>query len=113
MENFNVPSCLLINPAVLGLYATGRTTGFAIDCGESQTRLTPIFDGYPVKGTVHLDIGGKDVTNNLGKLLREKHFYFVGTKEFELVRGIKEKYCHVVPNYDQAIKNAGSKPVNL
>ena len=61
----------------------------------------PLYEGYPLKdATKTLKLGGRDVTENLVKLLAEKGHHFCSTKDMKVVNDIKEKHCFVDP-YDQ------------
>lgn len=44
-ETFNVPAVFFSMQAVLSLYATGRTTGLVLDCGDGVTHAVPIYQG--------------------------------------------------------------------
>ena len=44
-ETFNVPAAFFSLQAVLSLYATGRTTGLVLDCGDGVTHAVPIYQG--------------------------------------------------------------------
>jgi actin beta/gamma 1 len=44
-ETFNVPSFYVGIPAVLSLYATGKTTGIVVDSGDGVTNAVPINEG--------------------------------------------------------------------
>jgi len=44
-DYFKIPSIYLALPAVLSLYASGKTTGIVLDSGDSVTYSVPIFDG--------------------------------------------------------------------
>merc|ERR1712079_64487 len=41
-ETFNTPSFYVAMDAVLSLYASGRTTGIVLDCGDGVTHSVPI-----------------------------------------------------------------------
>ena len=56
----------------------------------------PLYEGYPLKdATKTLKVGGRDVTENLVKLLAEKGHHFCSTKDMKIVNDIKEKHCFV------------------
>ena len=45
-ETFKVPFCYVANTASLALEASGgRMTGIVLDCGDSVTNVTPVYDG--------------------------------------------------------------------
>ena len=44
-DYFKIPSIYLALPAVLSLYASGKTTGIVLDSGDSVTYSVPILDG--------------------------------------------------------------------
>ena len=44
-ENFNVPALYLAIQAILSLYASGRTTGVVLDCGDGVTHAVPVYEG--------------------------------------------------------------------
>ncbi len=45
-ETFGTPGVYLSIQAVLSLYASGRTTGIVLDCGDGVSHCVPIFEGY-------------------------------------------------------------------
>lgn len=70
-ETFNVPALYISMQAVLSLYATGRTTGVVLDCGDGVTHAVPIYEGYALPLSImRSDIAGRDVTRYLKLLLR-------------------------------------------
>lgn len=48
-----------------------------------------------------MNLGGKDVTKYLARLLVEKGFTFSTTAEFQIVREIKDKLCYTSFNYEK------------
>ncbi|KAG7845472.1 hypothetical protein KL941_003318 [Ogataea angusta] len=97
-ETFNFPALYVAMPAVLSLYSSGRTTGTVLDSGDGVTTVVPIYEGFSIPGTIkRLNFGGRDITRLVqGELM--KNGYFLSTSsEFELVRSLKERLCHVNP----------------
>lgn len=95
-ETFNVPSFLTSIQAVLSLYASGRTTGIVLDCGDGVTHAVPIYEGFSMPNAVRrVDIAGRDVTEYMQSLLRKSGYNFHTTAEKEIVRLIKEKTCYI------------------
>jgi actin-related protein len=59
-ETFNVPSMYLAIQSVLALYATSRTTGCVLDCGDGLTSAVPIYEGYALPLSIERnDFGGR------------------------------------------------------
>ena len=85
--------------AVLSLYATGRTTGVVLDCGDGVTHAVPIFEGFALPHSImRTDLAGRDVTRYLQFLLRREGFPFKTTAEHEVVKQIKENVCYLAIN---------------
>ena len=64
----------------------------------------PIYEGYPLPNAImKLDIGGKDLTDYLMKLMNEKK-YLSGAPERWMVKDIKEKLCYITSDYDGDLK---------
>lgn len=69
-------------------------TGVVLDVGDGVSSASAIYEGYSIKNSVQrINLGGRDVTQHLMQLLRRSGYSFHTTAEFEIVKGIKEKYC--------------------
>ena len=95
-ETFNVPALYIATQAILSLYASGRTTGCVLDIGDGVSHIVPIFEGFALSHAIQrIDLAGRDVTNYLQRLLRQKGYNFSSSAEKEIVRDVKEKLCYV------------------
>ena len=72
-QTFNVPAAFICGTANLALYASGRTTGVVVEIGDSLTTVTPMYEGIVLPhGIMCLELGGRDITNYLMKVCRDK-----------------------------------------
>jgi len=104
-ETFRVPALFVAPPAVLSLYASGRTTGVVLDVGEGVTHCIPVYEGYALPHSiVRSDLGGIDVTKRLQLLLRKSGLAFSTTAEADFVSTMKEEVCYVsnVPTNEES-----------
>lgn len=77
-------------------------TGIVIDSGFSGTTVTPYIWGRAVKNSiVHLNIGGKHLTNFLKQIISFSQIDLLG--DTWLCNQIKEKCCSVSPNFEEAM----------
>ena len=95
-EQFNVPAVYMGVQAVLSLYASGRTTGLVLDCGDGVSHAVPVYDGFAVPSSIRrIDVAGRDITEQLQLLLRKSGHVFHTSAEKEIVRLMKEKISYV------------------
>jgi centractin len=95
-EQFNVPAVYMGVQAVLSLYASGRTTGLVLDCGDGVSHAVPVYDGFAVPSSIRrIDVAGRDITEQLQLLLRKSGHVFHTSAEKEIVRLMKEKVSYV------------------
>ncbi|CAI4039504.1 hypothetical protein SMKI_08G1710 [Saccharomyces mikatae IFO 1815] len=96
-ETFNLSAIYVSDPAVLSLYASGRTTGCVVDCGEGYCSSVPIYDGFALPASImRMDIGGGDITEQLQFQIRKSAgVSLFSSSEREIVRTIKEKVCYL------------------
>merc|ERR1719362_608836 len=106
-ETFNVPSFYVAVQAVLSLYSSGRTTGIVLDCGDGVSHTVPIYEGYCLPHAVHrLDLAGRDLTENMMRILTERGYSFSTSAEKEIVRDVKERLAYVAQDYDEELAGA-------
>jgi actin-related protein len=107
-ETFNVPAMYVDMSAALSLYASGRSTGVVVESGDGVTTTVPISEGYVLPRAFHerVNLGGRDLTDYLIRILTERGYYFTCAAELEIVREIKEKLTYVALDYDEEMKTA-------
>lgn len=93
-ETFNVPAFYVAIQAVLSLFATGNTTGLALDSGHGVTHTVPIFEGYALPHAIlRTELAGCDLTAYLEKLLANRGVSVSSMDD------LKEKTCFVSQNF--------------
>ena len=110
-ETFEVPALYVAVQAVLSLYSSGRTTGMVFDSGDGVTHVVPIYEGYALPHAIHrIDIAGRDITNHLVTLLRERGYSLTNSAEREIVRDVKEKLCYVAIDFNEEMNKFKTSP---
>lgn len=109
-ETFNVPALFFSIQAVLALYASGRTSGIVLDCGDGVSHAVPVYEGFATPHAImRTDVAGRDVTRYLQLLLRKEGHIFHTSAEFQIVRQIKEAACYVSLNASREEIEAGNQ----
>lgn len=110
-ENFGVPSMFLAMQPVLSLFATGRTTGTVLECGDSVTHTVPVYEGFAIRHAMgQLKFGGRHITDFLMKLLQERGYMLTSEAEREITRDMKEKLCFAALDFDHEFRKSSAEP---
>lgn len=117
-ETLQVPSLYVAVPAVLALYASGRTTGVVLDVGHGVTTAVPVAHGHVSKhAIVRMDLGGHDVGERLAAMLRAAgSSLLTSSSERDAVRRIKERVCgiaHSVKEEEDRWRRGEDNPTNF
>lgn len=96
---------------ILSVYASGYTTGIVVDCGDGLSQTVPVIEEHSIPYAINdIPIGGRDLTDNLMRLLyQQRGCFFTTTYERDIVREMKEKLCYTALDYaDEMCKFASS-----
>ncbi|XP_015689637.1 actin-related protein 3 isoform X1 [Oryza brachyantha] len=99
-ETFNVPGLYIAVQPVLALAAGYTTTkcemtGVVVDVGDGATHIVPVADGYVIGSSIRsIPITGKDVTQFIQQLLKERGEHIPQEESFDVARRVKEMYCY-------------------
>lgn len=93
-ETFRVQGLWFANSATLACTGFGRGHAMVVECGHCHTQIVPIWEGFPILHAVdRIDIGGKDVTDYLLRLLEARGVILETTAKTDIAGDIKEKLC--------------------
>eukprot|EP01018_Ginkgo_biloba_P003335 Gb_38661 [translate_table: standard] len=113
-DSLNVPATYIAIQAVLSLYASGRTTGIVLDSGDGVSHVVPIYEGYALPHAIcRMDLGGRDLTEAMAKILTENGYTFRTSAEMEIVRDMKEKLGYVAQDFGQELEIARATAPSL
>ena len=110
-EKFDISSLFIASQTILSIYASGRTTGVVLDCGNTITNIVPINQGFPLlDNSMQLEIGGRQLTDYLVRIMTERGYSFTTNAEKEIARDVKEKLSYVARDWDteyrQSVRNS-------
>ncbi|KAH9483143.1 Actin [Psilocybe cubensis] len=114
-ERLHAPAMHMRCAPQLALYASGRASGLMLDVGDGVAHAVPIYEGYSpvaVPGAMRRwDFGGRDITDFLGRLFREKGYALSAGEGAtrEVVREVKELRGYVALDYDKEMTNLREK----
>ncbi|GMH52204.1 hypothetical protein TrVE_jg6407 [Triparma verrucosa] len=118
-ETFNVPGLYIAVQAVLALAASWtkksveeRTlTGTVIDSGDGVTHVIPVADGYVIGSCIkHIPLAGRDITNAIQKIQRERKEPIPAEDSLETARKTKEMHSYVCPDLVKEFAKYDSNP---
>merc|ERR1712184_230415 len=109
-ETFSARRFYVAIQAVLSLYASGRTTGVVVDCGDGVSHTVPIYEGYSMPHAIQrINLAGRDLTDYICKILMDSKITLTTTAERESAKKIKEDLCYVSESFAEEVDNFAGK----
>merc|ERR1739848_626356 len=109
-ETFTARRFYVAIQAVLSLYASGRTTGVVVDCGDGVSHTVPIYEGYSMPHAIQrINLAGRDLTDYICKILTESKINLHTSAERMSAMKIKEELCYVSMNFEEEVDNFAGK----
>eukprot|EP00761_Pharyngomonas_kirbyi_P006082 gb/GECH01006088.1/.p1 GENE.gb/GECH01006088.1/~~gb/GECH01006088.1/.p1 ORF type:complete len:467 (+),score=123.79 gb/GECH01006088.1/:1-1401(+) len=69
-ELYGAPQLCVAQQGLLDVFASGQTTGVALDVGENATQVTAVVDGAPIQHSYQrTEFGGSDITEHLRRVI--------------------------------------------
>lgn len=101
-ETYGVPSLYIRPQSLLAMYSYGATTGVIVDVGE-RLDVVPVESGYVFEqGITRLRHGGRQVTEQMQRMMSEEGHRFFSEVESYIGRLVKERVGFVAPDYREA-----------
>ena len=98
-EKMNIPSLIFAKQPLLSLISTGYSTGVILESGSDITQSCVSYEGYLIENScLRFDYGGKDVSNTLNILLKQRNSdinYINFFDDIKVLNDIKEKQCYI------------------
>merc|ERR1711903_318819 len=109
-ETLNARRFYVAIQAVLSLYASGRTTGVVVDCGDGVSHTVPIYEGYSMPHAIQrINLAGRDLTDYICKILTESKINLHTSAERMSAMKIKEDLCYVSMTFATDVDNFAGK----
>ena len=98
-EKMNIPALIFAKQPLLSLISTGYSTGIVLESGSDITQSCVSYEGYLIENScLRFDYGGKDVSNTLKILLKQRNSdinYINFFDDIKVLNDIKEKQCYI------------------
>ena len=98
-EKMNIPALIFAKQPLLSLISTGYSTGIVLESGSDITQSCVSYEGYLIENScMRFDYGGKDVSNTLNILLKQRNSdinYINFFDDIKVLNDIKEKQCYI------------------
>lgn len=101
-----VPSVWIATQGVMGLFATGATSGIVLDSGDGSSHVQAVLNGVSLPSCkVRSGVAGAVVGEHLARLLTRR-----GIQARDYARDLKEALSHVALDFDEEIAGSVSHP---
>ena len=98
-EKMNIQALIFAKQPLLSLISTGYSTGIVLESGSDITQSCVSYEGYLIENScLRFDYGGKDVSNTLNILLKQRNSdinYINFFDDIKVLNDIKEKQCYI------------------
>jgi len=99
-EHFNFRGASIVDSSLMNLFSCGLSNGISFDIAEYETRINAFWSGFALNEVrSSTPVAGKAIDLTLKRLFEKKGIQLNSfTKNDELIRDLKEKYCFVISN---------------